>query len=151
LKTILNVSEAFSLALHATAMVASDSVTKPVTAHTIASRLGVSEAHLSKVLQRLARSGVLKSSRGPGGGFMLGRPAVSITLIDIYESVEGPLKLDNCLIGTHICGGKSCVFDDLIDKVNGQFKDYLEHTTVDLIKDTLGGAGGNDQEDNRDK
>jgi len=148
LKTILNVSEAFSLGLHAMAMVASEGSAEPVTAHTIASRLGVSEAHLSKVLQRLVKAGILKSSRGPGGGFTLGRSASSITLIEVYESVEGPLKLDNCLIGTHICGGKSCVFDDLIDKVNGQFKDYLEHTTVELIKDTLGGAGGNDKKDN---
>ena len=148
MKTILNVSEAFSLGLHATAMVASRESAEPVTAHTIASRLGVSEAHLSKVLQRLVKTGILKSSRGPGGGFTLGKSAPSIALIEIYESVEGPLKLDNCLIGTHICGGKSCVFDDLIDKVNGQFKDYLEHTTVELIKDTLGGVNGDDKEDN---
>jgi len=140
LKTILNVSEAFSLGLHATAMVASNGGADPITAHTIATKLDVSEAHLSKVLQRLVKSGILKSSRGPGGGFTLGKPAKSITLLEVYEGVEGPLQLDNCLIGTHICGGKSCVFDDLIDRVNGQFKDYLEHTTVDLIKDTLGGA-----------
>lgn len=140
MKTILNVSEAFSLGLHATAMVASGGGTDPITAHNIATKLDASEAHLSKVLQRLVKSGVLKSSRGPGGGFTLGKPAISITLLDIYESVEGPLRLDNCLIGTHICGGKSCVFDDLIDRVNGQFKDYLEHTTVELIKDTLGGV-----------
>lgn len=140
MKTILNVSEAFSLGLHATAMVASREGDEPVTAHTIASKLGVSEAHLSKVMQRLVKAGILTSSRGPGGGFTLGRAATSITLLEVYESLEGPLKLDNCLIGTHICGGKSCVFDDLIDRVNGQFKDYLEHTTVELVKGTLGGV-----------
>ncbi|RJP30724.1 MAG: Rrf2 family transcriptional regulator [Actinobacteria bacterium] len=151
MKTVLNISEAYSLALHAAAMVASHGKAGPVTAHRIATRLGVSEAHLSKVLQRLTKSGILTSSRGPGGGFSLGMPAASITLLDIYESVEGPLKLGRCLIGTHICGGKSCVFDDLIDKVNGQFKDYLQHTTVEMVKDTLGGDGGNDQKDNRDR
>jgi len=150
LKSILNISEAYSLALHAMAMIASNGKTAPLTAHGISSRLGVSEAHLSKVMQRLTKAGILKSSRGPGGGFSLDRPAREITLLDIYESVEGPLKLDDCLIGTHICGGKSCVFDDLIDKVNGQFKDYLEQTTVERIKDVLG-SDGHDQEDSADR
>ena len=141
MKTILNVSEAFSLGLHAMAVVASVEGGSPLTAHRIASRLGVSESHLSKVLQRLTKTGILKSSRGPGGGFSLAKPASSIALLDIYESVEGPLKLGNCLIGTQICGGKSCVFDDLIHKVNNQFEHYLVHTTLDMIKDTLGAAG----------
>jgi Rrf2 family protein len=92
-------------------------------------------------LQRLTKAGILRSSRGPGGGFTLNRTAREISLLDLFESVEGPLKLDNCLIGTQICGGKSCVFDDLIDKVNGQFKAYLENTTVETIKETLGGDG----------
>ena len=137
MKSILNISEAYSLALHAMAMVAAHGGEAPVSAHEIASRLGVSESHLSKVLQRLAKAGMLRSSRGPGGGFYLGRPAVEITLRDIYEGVEGPLVLGDCLIGTEICGGKSCVFDDMIHKVNGEFKDYLEHTTVEYIKDSL--------------
>ena len=141
MKTILNVSEAFSLGLHAAAVVASSEGGSPLTAHRIASRLEVSESHLSKVLQRLTKTGILKSSRGPGGGFSLAKPASSISLLDVYESVEGPLKLENCLIGTQICGGKSCVFDDLIHKVNNQFEHYLEHTTLDMIKDTLGAAG----------
>lgn len=137
MKSILNISEAYSLALHAMSMVAAEKEGSPVTAHGIATRLGVSEAHLSKILQRLAHARILKSSRGPGGGFSLNRPAAEITLRDIYESVEGPLKLDDCLIGTQICGGTSCVFDDLIHKVNGEFERYLEHTTVERIKEAL--------------
>jgi Rrf2 family protein len=120
-------------------MLASDKGNARMTAHAIASRLGVSEAHLSKVMRRLTRAGVLGSSRGPGGGFSLSRPAHEITLLEIYEGVEGPLKLESCLIGTRICGGGNCVFDDLIEKVNGQFKHYLENTTVEAIKDVLGG------------
>lgn len=137
MKSILNITQAYSLALHAMSMIAADGEAAPVTAHTIASRLGVSEAHLSKVLQRLVHARILGSSRGRGGGFILNRPAAKITLRDIYESVEGPLKLDDCLIGTRICGGQSCVFDDLIHKVNGEFEHYLEHTTVERIKETL--------------
>ena len=139
MNTVLNISEAYSLALHAMAMVASSEDRKPVSAHAIASRLGVSEAHLSKVMQRLTRAGILASVRGPGGGFSLDRPEGEITLLDVYESVEGPLNLGDCLIGTQICGGKSCVFDSLIHDVNDRFKDYLENTTVERIKNVIGG------------
>ncbi len=139
MKSILNISEAFSLALHAMSMIAAEKDGKPVTAHAVASRLGVSEAHLSKVLQRLVHAQILDSSRGPGGGFTLSRPAAEITLRDVYEVVEGPLKLDDCLIGTQICGGKSCVFDDLIHRVNREFEHYLEHATVERIKEAIKG------------
>jgi Rrf2 family protein len=141
MKNVLNISEAYSLALHATAYLASRGKDRRVSAHEISGRLGVSEAHLSKVLQRLTRSGILHSSRGPGGGFSLARPDGDITLLDIYESVEGPLKLDDCLIGTKICGGKSCIFDDLLHDVNEKFRDYLENTTVESIKDVIGSDG----------
>jgi Rrf2 family protein len=137
MKSILNISEAYSLALHGIALLASHGGAQPLSAHEIASELGVSEAHLSKVLRRLSRAGILKSSRGPKGGFSLDKPMKDISLMDIYESVEGPLVLDNCLIGTQICGGESCVFDDLLKSVNNQFKHYLEDTTVERIKDVI--------------
>lgn len=137
MKTILKISEAFSLGLHAAAVIASSEGGSPLTTHRISSKLEVSESHLSKVLQRLTKTGILKSSRGPKGGFSLAKPASSIALLDVYESVEGPLELGDCLIGTQICGGKSCVFDDLIHKVNNQFEHYLENTTLDIIKETL--------------
>lgn len=144
MKNALNISEAYSLALHAMAYIASQGKSRPVSAREISSGLGVSEAHLSKVLQRLTRAGILRSSRGPGGGFSLSRPEGDITLLDIYESVEGPLKLDDCLIGTKICGGKGCIFDDLLHNVNALFKDYLENTTVERIKDVIGSDGDRD-------
>ncbi len=149
MRSILNISEAYSLALHATALLASNGGS-PATTRGIAAALGVSEAHLSKVLQRLAKAGVLRSSRGPGGGFCLDRAASGITLLDLYEGVEGQLKLADCLIGTRICGGRSCVFDGLIEKVNRQFRDYLEHTTVDRIKYALR-RDGDDQKDSADR
>ncbi len=137
MKSIINISEAYSLALHAMSMIAGAEKETPITAKAIATRLGASEAHLAKVLQRLVHAGILGSARGPSGGFFLDRPAEGITLRDAYEAVEGPLRLDNCLIGTRICGGKSCVFDDLIHKVNTDFERYLDSTSVERIKEVL--------------
>lgn len=137
MNSIVNLSEAFSMALHGMAMIAAVSEGSPVTARAIADRLGVSEAHLSKVLGRLTRSRLLKSMRGPGGGFILGRPAASIRLLDIYESVEGPLTINDCIMGTKVCCGDNCIFENLIHDLNAEFKDYLERTSLDEVKDTL--------------
>ena len=73
MQKVLNISEAYSLALHSLALLASDNG-RSLTTHQIASTLGASEAHLSKVMQRLTKAGFLNSSRGPGGGFALKKP-----------------------------------------------------------------------------
>lgn len=137
MNSIVNLSEAFSMALHGMAMIAAAPEGSPVTAHAIADRLGVSEAHLSKVLGRLTRSRLLKSSRGPGGGFTLGRPAAAILLLEVYESVEGPLVINDCIMGTRVCCGENCIFENLIHDINAEFKAYLERTTLESVKDTL--------------
>jgi Rrf2 family protein len=96
----------------------------------IARKLQVSEAHLSKVLQRLTKVGVATSTRGPGGGFTLARPAEDITLLELYEAIEGPLVATHCLMRTRICNGKRCIFGDLLRTVDGQVRQYLAGTRL---------------------
>jgi Rrf2 family protein len=138
MQKVLNISEAYSLALHSLALLASDNG-RSLTTHHIASTLGASEAHLSKVMQRLTKAGFLNSSRGPGGGFALKKPAEEITLLDIYSHIEGPLIYDDCLFDTRICGSDHCIFDGLIGDINRQFKNYLENTSLCDIQDVFGG------------
>jgi Rrf2 family protein len=138
MQKVLNISEAYSLALHAMALLASHNG-QPLTTHQIAATLDVSEAHLSKVLQRLTKAGFLNSSRGPGGGFRLKKPAKEITLLDIYKYIEGPLNSEDCLFDTRICGSERCVFDGLLGDISRQFRDYLEHTNLCDIQDVFGG------------
>ncbi len=56
----------------------------------------VSEAFLTKVLQRLVPSGLVVSHRGPGGGFALNAPASEISLLQVVEAIEGPIQLNLC-------------------------------------------------------
>ncbi len=134
---ILNLSEASVLAFHAAGLMAAS--TRRLTAAAMASRLGVSEAHLSKVLQRLTRAGLLRSTRGPGGGFCLKRSPGEISLLDIYESIEGPLQLDDCLLEEKCCSGKNCLFRGLLERVNLEFEDYLRSTRLATVEDVIGG------------
>jgi Rrf2 family protein len=58
---------------------------------------------LEKVIRDLMRSGLVRSRRGPGGGYQLSRPAETISFKDIIEAVEGPINLNVCLEGTSTC------------------------------------------------
>jgi Rrf2 family protein len=59
---------------------------------------------LGKVLQTLARAGLLLSRRGAEGGFELARAASRITMLDVVEALEGTLHLNECLTGENQCG-----------------------------------------------
>ena len=100
----------------------------------IAAVLGASEAHLSKVLQRLAKVGLVKSVRGPRGGFALGKGGDEIFLLHVYEAIEGPLESSNCLLGAPVCEDKECILGGLLKTVNKEVKDYMESTKLsDLV------------------
>src|SRR6266496_3823309 len=67
----------------------------------------VSPHFLSKVLQQLTRSGLIRSQRGSGGGFALGVPAAGVSLLDVVEAMEGPLWLNLCLKEGESCKRKT--------------------------------------------
>jgi Rrf2 family protein len=124
MSNIIRISEAASIALHAMVFLASQSE-RIVPSKEMASILGRSEAHLSKVLQRLAKAGLVSSTRGPRGGFVLKRPARDVSLLEVYEAIEGPLEETKCLLGQPICRGEKCIFGDLLNKVDQEAKEYL--------------------------
>lgn len=126
---MLKISEAASLALHAMVLLAARSG-QWLTTPEIVATLKVSQAHLSKVMQRLGRAGLVKAVRGPKGGFQLGKPAGEITLLEVYEAIDGPVQISGCLYSTAICNSKQCIFGDLIRSVDQQVRDYLAQTTL---------------------
>ena len=63
----------------------------------IAARQRIPPAYLSKIVQSLARAGVLSTSRGARGGTRLARPAALITVRQVIEAANGPIALSRCL------------------------------------------------------
>lgn len=129
MSSVLRISEAASLGLHAMAILAKDSEGR-VSNRQFAEALNASEHHIAKVLARLAKAGLVDSTRGPGGGFVLARRPKDVTLLDVYEAVEGRLNPDLCLIDPPICKGGQCILGGLIRSVTEQFKEYLSGTTL---------------------
>jgi FeS assembly SUF system regulator len=75
-----------------------------VSAVQLAEETGVPVPTVQKLVSCLANAGLLRSSRGAGGGLKLARPAAAITVADIVEAVEGPIALTSCCdSGRHDC------------------------------------------------
>lgn len=125
----LRISEAASFAMHAMGLIAATS-DESLTVRSIAERFKISQAHLSKVLQRLAKVGLLTSVRGPKGGFSLSRPSDRVTLLEVFEAIEGPLAPTVCLFGEPLCDGRDCILGSVMVEANALLYDRLSATTL---------------------
>ena len=96
--------------------------------------VGFMPDNTSKVLQRLGKMDYVKPVRGPKGGFVLGKPSKKINMLEIYELIDGPIAVEQCLLGTYICGGDKCILGNLLYDINIKVKKYLDKTKIsDLI------------------
>lgn len=121
--------EAASLGIHATVILAGQR-NSLVSAKALAERLDASEAHMAKVMQRLAHAGIVDSTRGPKGGFALARPAGEVTLLAVYEAIEGAVEPAGCVFGTPVCGRKSCIFRGVTEELDARLRAYLANATL---------------------
>jgi Rrf2 family protein len=88
----MKLTRASSYALHAVAYMAALKKDLPTASHIIAHKKGIPERFLLKVLKPLVSAQVLTSVKGPNGGYRLARPASDITMLEILEAVDGPIR-----------------------------------------------------------
>jgi Rrf2 family protein len=122
---LLKISEAGTLALHAAALLAS-APEKHQSVHDMAVVLKASEHHLAKVLQRLTKAGIVTSVRGPKGGFVLARKAVDLSMLEVFEAVEGPIGKPGCLLGLSTCVVEKCMMGDVFAQINDLVRERLK-------------------------
>jgi Rrf2 family transcriptional regulator, iron-sulfur cluster assembly transcription factor len=86
---------------------------------------------LAKILQQLARQGILRSSKGPTGGFALRRPAGEITLLELVSSIDGLDEHQRCPGGMAECNDEAqCGMHDSWKELRERILSYLEDTSV---------------------
>ncbi len=88
----MRLSRACDYALYALEYLEARGAGPPVASHRIAEARGAPERFLLKVLKPLVTAGVLRSLKGPNGGFGLARPASQVTLLEVVEAVDGPVR-----------------------------------------------------------
>lgn len=95
---------------------------------------------LAKVLQTLAKQGVIESHNGPKGGYLLARGANKITIAQVLEAIEGPLGITDC---SHEKDGSTCLQMDYCNirnpllKIQDSIYQMLNSMT---IEDIIGGT-----------
>jgi Rrf2 family protein len=85
-------TRASSYAIHALVFMAAQKQNRPVASHHIAKARGIPERFLLKVLKPLVSARVLHSIKGPNGGYRLARAPSEITVLEILEAVDGPIR-----------------------------------------------------------
>src|SRR6516162_1844795 len=88
----MKLTRASSYALHAVAYMADQENNEPVASHVIAKARKIPERFLLKVLKPLVSARVLSSIKGPNGGYRLAKSANEITLLEVLEAVDGPIR-----------------------------------------------------------
>ena len=131
---IIKISDATALALHSMVHLAIRPEEQATTAE-IAEVFSASKHHLAKVHQRLTKGGLLESYRGPSGGVGLAKKPEEITLLDIYEVMEGSMTCHPCLFGKDECPRAACVLGTLLPGLAQQVRDYFEQTTLAQLAD----------------
>jgi Rrf2 family protein len=117
-------------ALRAVLHIAATEEGRPVRVDEVAEALDIPRNYLSKVMHVLARTGVLHSTRGPTGGFTLGRPATDIMLAEVIAGFD-PLE-DRCLLMRRRCSdAEPCIAHHQWKHVAVQLRSFFRDTTVD--------------------
>ncbi len=133
---IVNVSEAASIGFH-TAFHLATCGDQLVRKQELTDELNVSHEHLAKIIQRLARAGLLKTVRGPKGGCRLTPKGRAATLLEIYEAVEGPYHPLGCLLQRQLCQGECCLLGGVLQKMSREIYDKLKNTTLKDVAQKL--------------
>lgn len=108
----------------------------PVTLAAISQRQQISLSYLEQLFGKLRRHELVESTRGPGGGYSLGRKAGDITVADIILSVDEPLDATHCG-GRENCrsDGGRCMTHDLWTTLNTRMLEFLESVTLQKLVD----------------
>jgi Rrf2 family protein len=129
---IVSYSEAASIGMHGMVLVARAGET--INVQKIADITGSSRHHVAKVMQRLVKEGFLLSNRGPSGGFKLNIEPENITLLQIYEAIEGQVKVISCPHEKLVCPFDKCIMGTVVNKMTQTFRDHLTaNTLADLM------------------
>lgn len=122
----------------------------PVSSKAIAEQEDISLSFLEQIFVKLRRAQMVRSIRGPGGGYVLNRPAAEIRIDEIIQSVEETLVPVACMDEQGLCNcGEQCITHTVWEGLARRIRHFLSSITLaDLTRDALeksplAGGGGN--------
>jgi len=107
---------------------------KPVTLATISERQFISLSYLEQLFRSLRAGGLVRSIRGPGGGYLLAHPANEITIADVIQAVNEPIRTTMCENAVRGCHrGKRCDTHQLWDAMGKHIYRFLDVVTIEMV------------------
>jgi len=106
----------------------------PVLLKDISGRQGISEKYLWQLINSLKTVGLIGSTRGAHGGYVLARPPEEISLKEIVRVLEGSLCLVDCVENPAVCDrSQTCTSRDIWSEASNQISQILESMTLDKM------------------
>jgi Rrf2 family transcriptional regulator, iron-sulfur cluster assembly transcription factor len=112
---------------------------KPVSIRELSENEEISPEFLEQIFFRLRKAGIIKSTRGPGGGFRLDKSPDEITVKDIFDAVGEEISLTPCTSDTDprspCMRADNCIAHDMWVATSEHFTNYFKDITVQSILD----------------
>jgi Rrf2 family protein len=122
--------------MQAVLFLAAQKTGKIVSAGKISEVLKIPREFISKILQSLRKSGIIRSTKGKSGGFFLAKPASEIKLIDIVEAIDGMKMFNSCVLGFPECTPDTpCPVHDSWGALRTEAFEMLSNETLDKLKE----------------
>ena len=116
-----------------------------VGAATLAEGVAVPTRFGLKILHKLSDAKLVKTSRGATGGYSLNADPSTVTVRHVIEAIDGPIEINRCLSGTHVClnnpNKELCRLHHVFESLNQQLVDRLDKLTVAMVVDDALGLG----------
>lgn len=131
-------NQATDYAFRAVLFLARKSAGEVTEAQIIAEQESIPMRFLLKIMPSLIKTGIVKSFRGVGGGYALAKSPREITLLDVVEAIEGPIRLNRCLIDFAYCSKQSaphCAIHQSLGVIQEKLREGLHsYTFNDLLQ-----------------
>lgn len=102
----------------------------------VADAYGIPQEALAKILQRLAKAGLLNSLHGTNGGYTLARDANRISAFEVIRAIDGPLFITSCITVRGECDQTDrCTIREPLRRVNQSIEDVLRRITISEMKE----------------
>jgi Rrf2 family protein len=110
--------------------------TASLSAKDIAEAYHIPPQLLAKILQRLAKEGLLRSHAGMNGGYTLARSSKEISAFEVIKAIDGPLFITSCVTESGLCDlTNSCTIKEPLARVNESISDVLKKIRIcDLVE-----------------
>ena len=128
----MKVSKATAYALHALMYMVRHVTQLPATSNTIAKAEGIPVGYLAKIFRQLVKAGFIKAVKGRHRGYVFAKSPEEISLLELFELIEGQVLFDDCLLRHCECGGtpENCCIYSKWAKATKEINELLAKTSL---------------------